>query len=400
MKVLFVDISLIHLNPTATYLPFLAKDSSDYLDLYGPGYTPANTLEKGVLHWIEQNGPYDFVFLGSSVPIFSSSSEDFSLSLRYIQAFTFTTSPASEILSFFRDVLSSLPHLKGQKLVLSCLNYDYYAASQSHVDKVHDLGLYVLGANDQFISKTGELGPELESEKHYQRKKSIINNCWHQFVSSNPERVITALHFVLPHEFCFKPLRYRGNSIGIPGVNYKLRKDAIRVLNSSPLTVDTKWHFYIYKYLHKLGIPVFSTERGIGLYQYFFRRSLARSKYIFTARGGFGFPVRKFFEIPASGSLLLSTECTGYADLGFTNGRDYISTPPKELVNVLNSLPSPADCAAMALSAQRNALRNHSLAARASQINMCLRSISEGTYNGARWANGTFVLNPKLQCAD
>lgn len=394
MKVLYVDISLIHLNPTATYLPFLVEELSDHLDLYGPGYTPATTLHKGLLHWIEQKGPYDFVFLGSNVPIFSRSSEDFQLSLQYIQRFTFCTSPASEIIPFFRDVVSSLPHLKGQKSVLSCLNYDYYAATQSHVDKVHSLDLYLLGANDQFISKIEDLGPELESESHYQRKKLRINNCWHQFVSSNPDRVITALHFVLPHEFCFKLFCYRENSIGIPGVNYKLRKDAIRVLNSSPLTVDTKWHFYIYKYLHKLGIPVFSTERGIGLYQYFFRRSLAKSKYTFTARGGFGFPVRKFFEIPASGSLLLASECTGYADLGFNNLRDYISVSPKELAEVIHSLPSPADCTEMALSAQHNALRNHSLAARALQINMCLRSISEGRYSGARWINGNFALTP------
>ncbi len=59
IRALYVDIDLVHLNPTATYFPQLIEEAVPGLSFYGPGFSSPDLLEKGLLNWIRETGPYE-----------------------------------------------------------------------------------------------------------------------------------------------------------------------------------------------------------------------------------------------------------------------------------------------------------------------------------------------------
>ena len=53
------------------------------------------------------------------------------------------------------------------------------------------------------------------------------------------------------------------------------------------------------------------------LFNFFWQERFRRSKFAYTCGSSLGFPIRKYFEIPASGALLLADKCNGFSALGF-----------------------------------------------------------------------------------
>ena len=63
-RALYVDIDLIHLNPTATYFPQLIEAAVPDVSFYGPGFSSPDVLARGLLSWIRETGPYEVIFMG------------------------------------------------------------------------------------------------------------------------------------------------------------------------------------------------------------------------------------------------------------------------------------------------------------------------------------------------
>jgi len=178
-----------------------------------------------------------------------------------------------------------------------------------------------------------------------------------------------------------------------------LRKDAVRRLAGTRLRSASKAYFHLYRLANRLGLPVFSHPLALRLYNLFFQRTLADTRCVYTARGGFGMPIRKFFEIPAAGALLICNPCNGYIDLGFEAGRHYVKAEPDTLLDVLSEwLPSPR-AQEVASAGQQLIIARHSMAARGEQIERCLRAMVAGSYRGARWCQGEFLVDEVLPCA-
>ncbi len=185
-------------------------------------------------------------------------------------------------------------------------------------------------------------------------------------------------------EFSFAPIHSRRPVVAVPGVEYHLRKEANVALRRSGVQMASKWYFYLYQVLNRLGMPVYGTPWGLHLYNQFFQRTLKTSRYVYTARGGFGLPVRKFFEIPAAGALMLCSPCTGYEELGYVDGVHYHSVEPDELPGFLQELIRTGDGHDVAVAGRKVTAKNHSLYARAQQIALCLDALTKGSYRGAR----------------
>ena len=237
-----------------------------------------------------------------------------------------------------------------------------------------------------------ELPEFVVEEKHYQRKKARLSDCWFDFLHAHPERVITALHYVVPSEFSFTPIHQRRPVIAVPGVEYHLRKKANAELRRSGVRVASKWYFHLYRILSRLGLPVYAHPMGLHIYNQGFQRTLKPSRYVYTAPGGFGLPVRKFFEIPAAGALFLCRPCTGYHDIGYEAGVHYLAAEPDELPGQLLELVKTGEGQDVAVSGRKVTANNHSLQARARQIGLCLEALTRGAYRGARWQKGEFVV--------
>lgn len=393
MRALYVDIDLVHLNPTATYYPQLIEAALPSVSFYGPGFSSPDILTKGLLSWVHETGPYDVIFIGPNSPVLADNFNDVVLgTLAYMRRSTAHEHTESQILAFFKDLFAVLPEVDIELRVATSLNFDYYGATDAQVQRLQDLNLILIGPNDQFVRPLAELPAFVTQERHYQRKKARLSDCWFDFLHAHPERVITALHYVVPSEFSFTPIHSRRPAVAVPGVEYHLRKEANMALRRAGIRVASKWYFHLYQVMNRLGIPVYGTLWGLHLYNQFFQRTLKESRYVYTARGGFGLPVRKFFEIPAAGALMLCSPCTGYEDLGYVDGVHYHSVEPDDLPGLMNELTRTGEGHNVAVAARKVTANNHSLQARARQIALCLEALAKGTYRGARWHRGEFLV--------
>jgi spore maturation protein CgeB len=127
-----------------------------------------------------------------------------------------------------------------------------------------------------------------------------------------------------------------------------------------------------------------------------FQRILAATRVVYTAKGGFGIPIRKYFEIPAAGALLVCSPCNGYDSLGFQAHVHYVPAEPEELPDVLKRLAADPDAQRIADAGRRLVADRHSLAGRGGQIARCLRAMVAGTYRSSRWEQGEFCVMEKI----
>lgn len=399
MRVLYVDANAWHINPTANLLPALIRERFPSARFYGPGFVDDAVLAGGLLSFANRHGPFDVALLGPATP-FLGDGEDADIgAVTYLRRYASHRLFDRTILTFFADARAAFGKLPSAIRLISVLNFDYYATTQKQVDVLLKHSIAVLGPNDQFVLALADLPDFACLEKHYVRKADRFTDVWRNFLLRHPERVVTATHFVGPQEYCFDPLSVRPYEIAVPGVEYLLRKDAVRRLAGSRLCRASKAYFHIYRLANRMGLPAYSHPLALRLYNLFFQRTLADTRCLYTARGGFGMPIRKFFEIPAAGALLICSPCNGYVDLGFEAGCHYVQSEPDALLDVLSEwLPSP-QAQEVASAGQQLVITRHSMAARGEQIERCLRAMVAGTYRGARWCRGEFVVDEGAPCA-
>lgn len=397
MRALYVDIDLIHLNPTATYFPQLIEAAVPNVAFYGPGFSSPDVLAKGLSSWIRETGPYEVIFIGPNSPILVSDLDDGVIhgTLAYMRDYTAHEHTDSQIIAFLKDLFAALPALDVKHRIATSLNFDYYGATSAQVQRLKDWNLTLIGPNEQFVRPLAELPDFVTQEKHYQRKKAGLSDCWFDFLHAHPERVITALHYVVPSEFSYTPIHLRRPVVAVPGVEYHLRKEANAALRRTGIRTASKWYFHLFRVMRRFGVPVYGHPWGLHLYNQCFQRTLKTSRYVYTARGGFGLPIRKFFEIPAAGALLLCSPCTGYQALGFVDGVHYHAVEPNDLPGVLQELARTGAGHDVAVAGRKVAANNHSLQARAGQIALCLQALLKGTYRGSRWHQGEFLVEEK-----
>lgn len=393
-RALYLDINLVHLNPTANYYSQLIEIAVPDVVYFGPGFSAPDTLAGGLEKFAVETGPYDLIFIGPNSPILVQNLDENTIrsTLAYMRRSAAHTHDEAIVVAFLKDVFAALPRVDVKHRIASSLNFDYYAATAEQVQRLLDLNITLIGPNDQFVRPFAELSDVVYKEKHYQRKKDRLTDCWYDFLHANPQRVITATHFVAPSEFCFTPIHSRRPVVAVPGVEYHLRKQAYAELRGSGVRTASKWHFHLFRALNKLGVPVYSHALGLHIYNQTFQHTLKTSRYVYTAPGGFGLPIRKFFEIPAAGPVFLCTPCHGYRDLGYEEGVHYIRAEPNDLPDKLMDLAKTGRGHDVAVAGRKTTANRHSLHARAQQIQRCLQAVMRGTYLGARWDRGDYVV--------
>ncbi len=395
MKVLYVDANVWHLNPTANLQALLFRERFCGTCCYGPGFSSRDELERGLRRFIEARGPFDVLVLGPNTPFLVDGADAIEGAVGYLMKYTAHRLSGNALVQFFADVRQSFGHLEVPVKLVSVLNFDYYATTQTQIDHLLEQDVGVLGPNEQFSLRLEDLPSFATREKHYVHKVERLSNAWYDFLVRHPERVVTAVHFVAATEFIFEPLDARPFDVAVPGVEYQLRKEAVKRLSGTRWRSASKAYFHFYRLANRLGLPVFSHPVALRLYNQFFQRTLADTRCVYTARGGFGMPIRKFFEIPAAGALVLCSPCNGYADLGFEDGRHYIAVEPDGLVDALAKWLVDPRSQEIASAGQAVTMTNHSLAARGEQIERCLRAMVAGTYAGSRWDRGEFRVLEK-----
>jgi hypothetical protein len=188
--------------------------------------------------------------------------------------------------------------------------------------------------------------------------------------------------------------------ISVLGTKYRFRASAIEHIRSrqalSLATLDGALQKLLY-----YATTRYSVQLWIDATPWFhrrFRRAIARSRMSITCDASIGYAVRKFFEIPAFGSVLAARFFPDMAALGFEDGvncfalRDDRLDRIEEIVAFLKSDGREAD--RLARAGQEMIWHRHRASVRAGQFLSALEAVIDGSYAGTRWQNGWQHLLP------
>lgn len=104
-------------------------------------------------------------------------------------------------------------------------------------------------------------------------------------------------------------------------------------------------------------------------------------------------PIRKFFEIPAAGAVLVCRPFHGFSALGFEDGVNCIVSEPERIADAHQRLTYDLDHAQqLATAGQKLVMERHSISARARDLSVIMKSIVEGNFAGSEWVGGLHHL--------
>lgn len=378
MRILFVDLLLKYVNPTRNLLPRLFLEEE--VAFFGPGYVSSEVLREGLASFIRLHGPFD-VLIATEHIVFSDIATGAAVDRSFLSNYSFYFPPefiASR--SRIMDEIRSLSMLK----VAMMLESDYYNFSEDMirvVDRDFDL---IVGWNEQFVCAVSDLNKFSEESFH-----QPPNDNWRQFVLSNRSKIIPLVHFVSDVEFDYSSLEYRLADFSVPGTPYVARRRALSILKASGCSLSRTRKLPIIRILKRFSLNPPSKDWLISNSRQTFCDEIRHSRISYTCGSRLNYPVRKYFEIPALGAVLVSTRCSGYEDLGFVHGVNAILCEPEELPSIGRTLLSDPEFAQSIADAGRHLISSrHTVVARSRQLLSALRSALQGRWLGGRWCDG------------
>lgn len=277
-------------------------------------------------------------------------------------------------------------------IVLLLLEADYYNFGPFEINSFTSIADAVFGFGPECWSPKSEM-----RHLHEEAFASKATDFWSDFLAEHGGSVSSIHHLVGDDEFCYTPLSARKQTWSVMGASYASRQAAIACLRARgirPLMTSTKRK--IIGGLKRIGALRGESNWSLSLIQRDFHRRLCASRYSYTCGSGLDMPIRKFFEIPAAGSVLVCRPFRGAKDLGFVAGEHYIDSEPQDLWDVHRYLEAnPDNAQKIATTGQSLVKRLHSVAARSEQLRQSLEAVISKSGVG-RWRDGRFTIIPCL----
>lgn len=382
MRILLVDVNVRYLNDTRNLYPRVLESIGD-VSFFGPGYVSPDTLTKGLLAFALEHGPFD-VSIATEHILFAPAQDPKQAKRAYKRNFSrnFCDKDADA-----RNIISNefwaLPTPKAASL----LETDYYCLGKKEISLINHADL-IIGWNENFLSLKENL-----KELYVEKFSSNVNDNWINYVSINRKKILPFAHFVGDSEFDYTPLALRHAQWSVPGTPYAARIDARRRLLEAGHTMSNRRPRRIGGILSRLGLRPYSRPLFQAYMKEVFQTEIRRSRYSFTCGSGLQWPIRKFFEIPALGAVLVCRPCNGFEALGFQDGVNALAATTEDLSALTARLEEdPTWAQELARQGQRLVSSKHTVLARSRQLSEALHRLISGTYHGARWADGEIIF--------
>lgn len=137
-----------------------------------------------------------------------------------------------------------------------------------------------------------------------------------------------------------------------------------------------------------------AVQMALSLQQLLQRKLVRSAPMNFVCGGPLAFPVRKFFEIPASRSAMIAYPCGELEDYGFQDGVNFVAAEPEHVGRTARKLiDSPHTLRQIAKKAFDTVLGLHSVERRATQLIECVKRLQNGRLRGAKFVNGQFEIS-------
>lgn len=393
INILFIDLNIQYIGPTRNLVPSMLNNKFN-VTIFGPGFTSEIVLKDGLDSFYKKNGPFDFILASEHVFFYKNTLQDnkgkslFDIfSSSYVVRFKKTS-----LLNFFTNTFDFLKRTKVKKII-TMFETDLIYISKAQLDILLNLNCYIIGQGQQLIKPSKKL--QLNKSEKF---SEFAGDNWSYFVKKNNHKIISLPYFVSENEFFYGDIQNRNKIINVPGVNYYNRKRAIKLLDKAKIKMDKKYYMLLFSFLSRLGLRPFSNPHLLKMYNNIFSESIINSKYCFSCGSTAEITLRKFFEIPALGSLLIlepfsSKNRSILEALGYVDGYNYISCPVEDIVEKIYELESNINYASeVALRGQEMISANHSSLARCNQIYESLVAIIRGDFKGTFWNKGIFEL--------
>lgn len=383
-RILFVGPALRYMNPTGELLVEMLSECGETL-CFGPGFVSSAELETGLQRFVEKHGPFDVAVTTELQALTISMSADIDHLIGRIKRLYTFDFPLDDLK--YLSVISAAFRKLEMPTVLSLLQDDLYGWSDRYAALADETADFFLGNGPENAIRTAEM--QYREEEPWTLRASDV---FVSFMEANIHRFASFPLFVSGAEIYRGSHANRPNMWAVPGVQYRARRIAASHLR------EAKYRFrsisparWIHRGAEAIG---YMPSIGIILGNHFFRRELECSKAIYTCGSVLQQPIRKFFEIPASGALLVSAPCRGLSDYGFEDGVTCRICAPEDVLDVDRELlAAPDDTEKIARQGQEVVLRFHTLSARARQFLDVLDEIKKGCFGGARWSSGKYVLS-------
>lgn len=384
LKIAYLDVNVRYLNPTRNMLMSALSVCGDVTHI-GPGFsTDAQT--KQFEDVLLRPGYFDVIVTTPHIVLGEYANKELKDIARIYRKAFVVDFPSSE----FKQLVSLKDLLAKTKLpkVLFLLEADYYNFDRCRIDTFDKYADVILGFGPEVWSRKSAM-PHLQKESF----ADMASDQWACYLETCASMVSSMHHVVGDAEFCSRPLSLRRRPWSVMGVEYAARKTAKRTLREKGLSVEGNG------LMPKLigGLMRIQALKGhsgwsLDLLQRSFRSKLSDSKYSYTCGSGLDMPIRKFFEIPAAGSVLVCRSFRGSRELGFRAGENYLECEPSDIIDVHNFLErNPERAQEIADAGRELVLRKHSVDARAKQISLCLNALIKGEGVG-RWVDGQYLV--------
>lgn len=378
MNILFVDLALKYINPTRNLLPALF--SSENVKLYGPGYVSNECLAKGIQSFIDKHGPFDALVATEHIffsPLLNEAKHEDAFRQNYYFHFS------QKLLQQRAKIFEQIRKVDLFKVALT-LETDYYALSNDHISIIDNEFNIVIGWGSQFFQTC-----ESSQSSVQDAFMGAASDNWLNFCEKAFSKIIPLAHFVSHSEFNYTNIENRPTDFCVPGESYVARKRALQALYEAGEKTDKSFAKIGRRILKGLGFSPLAIPWFQDYYMSSFKRSISRAKLAYTCGSSLNWPIRKFFEIPALGTILFCQPCNGFNALGFVDGMNAVVCSPEEfptLGKIMLSEPERAN--EVAIAGRDLIQRYHSLHVRAHQCSSALEIAIQGKWSGAVWKSG------------
>jgi hypothetical protein len=371
VKALYVGFNRSYTNPTFEIQIRIFSSITD-LSFYGPGFSSDQDLQMGIEKFaskynyellIVDTYVFEFDYVQNRTKPFGGDFIRFTKDQYYLFARSYN--------NFFREF---------QKAKILIANWDTFNIGLEMIERLINSNAFVL---DPGISSSS---PIKVLEELYGTPVQGTDN-WHNFVTSYSERILSIPHTISMDEIDFSPLSNRKHLFSVIGAPYPERKQAYSLMKRYQ-----KNDAYLLKIRYGLLFRLSDTLSFNNLTnirnRYF--STCSNSKFCYVSGGPWMYPVRKYFEIPARGSVAIGWPCVGFKNYGFVDKKNFLVAKTNKEVKKIIQEYSISEIQSIAEKGRQLMIDFHSNIARAEQISSSLNLILSNNFKGSTWQDGKY----------
>lgn len=371
-RALYLGFNRSYTNPTAEILLRILGSIFD-LQYYGPGFSTEYELEIGFEKWIKMQDHFDFIIVDTYI---FEADKILTRSKPFLG--DFIKFKPDEYKKYALQYNKYFLSFVGKKILIS--NWDTYNIDPHTIDTLIESETYVLDPGHS-------LSDLIVNIKNSYGLFTSGNDNWFNFTSTFRHRVISVPHIISSSEFDFSPLNSRRYFFTIIGASYPERKNAFNIL---PFNLKVKRFIYRVKESIRYRISSQMSYKFLINLRHNYLNLVSNSKLCYCSGGPWLYPVRKYFEIPARGAVSVGWSCTGFENLGFKDGENFLIAPNNSDILNISSKYTSIELELIANAGRKLIWLKHSDWARRIQIEESINLINLNKFKGSYWNKGEY----------